>query len=367
MKRRYSWIGLAALIIALAMAAYGVSTLRKGTQTKGPGDKGGFAPPVQVARVYLGTVSTVVDTVGSLQADESVIIRSEATGRVTGIHFTEGRRVVQGDLLVTIDPAEYLAQRDQVAATVTLNQLNFDRAKQLFEDHVISPQAFDEIGAKLHESQANLAFVQERLNKTSIRAPFAGCIGFRRISPGDYVQPGQEIVNLERIDPVKVDFRVSEVFLSRTMLGQTVTVRLDAYPDKSFTGRIYAIDPLLDEANRTIKLRARIANPVNELRPGMFAHVNLILDQRANAILIPEQAVVPMGEETFVYRIADGKAILAKVVTGQRRPGEVEIVKGLGPGDTVVTDGQMRLRDGSPVTIQHAQGVPPTQKPTKGP
>jgi membrane fusion protein (multidrug efflux system) len=351
MKNRTGWIWIAVFLIAAGSTIWGVTTYRKNAVMKPSAAGQPFAMPVEAASVKVGPVVQDVEAVGTLEANESVVIRSEIAGKISGIDFSEGLAVQDGSVLVRIDPAEYKAQVEQAGAVLQLNQLNYDRAKQLNEEKLISPQGYDEIVAKLKESQANLALFQARLDKSTIRAPFSGRLGLRLVSPGSYVQPGQAIVNLEDIGAIKVDFRIPEVYLGRVKTGQTVNIRVDALPDRMFEGRIYAIDPRIDDTSRTILLRAHVPNPGGDLRPGMFARVDLVLAQHPNAILIPEQAVVPMGDDKFVYRIVDGKAALTKIRIGQRQKGEVEIVEGLSPNDTVVTGGQTKIFQNAPVMI----------------
>src|SRR5690606_25032770 len=188
-----------------------------------------------------------------------------------------------------------------------------------------------------------------RLDKTVITAPFEGMIGLRRVSVGDFVNIGQDIVNLEQIDPLKADFRVAEVYLGAVRPGQKIELSADAFPGETFTGEVYAIDPLIDESGRSIVLRARLPNSDDRLRPGLFVRVTLVLNEREDAIQIPEQALVPQGQDQFVFRVVDGKAELTKVTAGIRRDGMVEITEGLGPDDEVVTAGQLKIRDGAPV------------------
>ena len=177
-----------------------------------PPSQGGSPPalPVKIAPVKIGTVTDEVTTIGTLRAEESVVIRSEIAGRVLSIHFAEGQKVSQGDQLVTLDPAEYQAQREESTVAVKLNQLNFERVKDLYNKQLSSRQAYDEAQAKLEESRARQALDQVRLDKTVIHAPFNGVLGLRQISPGAYIQPGQDLVTLAKTDSVKLDFRVSD-------------------------------------------------------------------------------------------------------------------------------------------------------------
>jgi membrane fusion protein (multidrug efflux system) len=182
-----------------------------------------------------------------------------------------------------------------------------------------------------------------------ISAPFDGVVGLRKVSVGDFVNVGQDIVNLEQIDPLKADFRVAELYLGAVRPGQRIELEVDAFPSEAFKGEVYAIDPLIDESGRSILLRARLPNPDNVLRPGLFARVTLVLNERDGAIQVPEQALVPQGQDQYVFRVVDGKAAFTKVKVGIRREGMVEVLEGLGPEDEVVTAGQLKIRDGAEV------------------
>jgi membrane fusion protein (multidrug efflux system) len=373
---RQGWLVSAALI-ATAALIWVLADHNRDTVAQQPGG-GPPALPVEAAKVRVGPVSEEVGTVGTLEANESVIIRSEIAGRVQTIHFSEGQAIAKDAALITIDPIEYRAQYEQADAALQLSRLNFDRSKPLFEEQLLSQQAYDDLAAKHKEAEANLAVAKARLDKTVMRAPFSGQLGLRQISPGDYLQPGQAIVNLEDLDPLKADFRIPDTYVGRIKTGGAVQVSVDAMPDNHFKGTVYAIDPRIDATTRTLVVRARIPNGEGRLRPGMFARVSVVLAKRPNAILIPEQAILPMGNDKFVYRIVDGKAVLTKVTIGQRRTGEVEIVTGLGAGDTVITGGQSKpmIFDGAPVMVIGPGGVPggpagsspapPTTAPKRG-
>lgn len=356
MSARTRIVAVAALL--LAGSAWAVYAQRPGGQPGAAGPPGGMPPmPVEAARVRVGPVAEEIGAVGSLLANESVVVRAEIAGRIVGIDFTEGRAIKAGDVLVRLDGTELAAQVSQSEATVELARANVERVKPIRAENLISPQAFDELSTKLREAEAGLAVARDRLSKTTIRAPFGGTLGLRQVSPGDYLQPGQAVVNLEDVSVVKVDFRVPEAGIGKIGVGQSVSVRVDAFPDRTFTGSIVAVDPRLDETTRTAVVRARVRNPRGELRAGMFARVAVIIGERANAIMIPEQAVVPMGNDAFVFRVVDGKAAMVKVVIGRRSAGEAEIVSGLTADDLVVTGGQMKIRDGAPVAVIN-QGAP---------
>ncbi|MEW6353192.1 MAG: efflux RND transporter periplasmic adaptor subunit [Pseudomonadota bacterium] len=337
--------------VLLALAGQG------GAQPPAGSSGGPPAIPVEIASVQQAAVSTDIPAVGTLRANESVMIRPEIAGRVQAIHFEEGAAVRKGDELITLDDSEPRAQLAESSAAVKLNQLNFKRTQEMFAKKLLSQQEYDQAQANLVESQARQNLHEAQLAKTRLRAPFDGVLGLRRVSPGDYLQLGQDVVNLEDISTLKLDFRVPETYLARIKSGQEVTLKVDAYPGKTFNGVIYSIDPRIDEQTRTLQLRARVPNDEILLRPGMFARVAVVL-KRTQSLVVPEQALVPKGNEQFVYRVADGKALLIKVQTGQRRAGQVEIVSGLNARDTVVTAGQTKLRDGAPVRVVNA---PPAQ------
>ena len=334
----------------LCLAIAGLTTHTVLAADKGAGMAGGPPPmPVEVALVTQGTVNTDISAVGTLQANESVIIRPQISGRIETIHFDEGQTVKKGERLFSLDASEYRAQLAEAEATVKLAKLKFDRSKDLLKKNLSSQQQYDEDAAKLDEANAQLALYKDRLAKTVIRAPFSGILGLRKVSPGDVVQSGQELVNLEDIHLLKLDFRAPEIYLSDLKTGLEVTVVTRAFPNDIFTGKVFAIAPRVDEASRSILLRAHVANDESKLRPGIFAKVELRLASRENALLIPEEALWPVGKDMFVFRVVDGKAMMSKITVGKRLQGQVEVTEGLSKDDTVVTAGQMKLRNQAPV------------------
>lgn len=331
-----------------------------GDPVKGPVNgaaaQGGEAVTVEAAKVTLTALPQAIIAVGSLRSDESVTVRPEAAGRISEIGFKEGQRIAKGDMLLRLDPAVNDAEVLQARANLTLAKTKFDRAVDLAKSNFISGQARDEAENNLKVAQAALALSEAKRAKMEIRAPFSGIVGLRSVSVGDYVKEGADIVNLESIDPLKVDFRVPEVFLKQVRTGQPLEITLDALPGRSYAGRILAINPLVDAAGRSIVIRAQVANPDTTLRPGMFARVRLITGERQDAIVVPEQALVPFGSDQFVFRVVDGKAQRVRVDIGQRGDGRVEIRQGLGPEDTVIVAGQLKVRDGVPVVAAPPAG-----------
>ena len=230
---------------------------------------------------------------------------------------------------------------------------------------VTAPHRFtigDEADAALRTADAAVDLAQARLDKRRLLAPFDAWSGLRNVSPGDFVTTDTRIVNLEQTDPLKVDFRVPELFLPAVAKGQRITLEIDAYPGEAFVGTVRALDPLIDATGRALVVRAEIANDEEKLRPGLFARVRLTLAERQSALFVPEQAIQPQGDKAFVFRVmagGDGKSVarLTPVVLGARRGGEVEVMQGLAPGDVVVDAGLLKIRDGVPVQILPAAGA----------
>jgi membrane fusion protein (multidrug efflux system) len=316
------------------------------------------AMPVRAAIAKVGPAVDEVSAVGTLRADEAVTLRPEIAGRIAEIRFQEGQRVERGAILVRLDQAEFAAVLASSRAQAGLDKQRLDRAEDLFKKAFISGQALDEAKANYARSLAKQREDEARLAKTVILAPFPGVAGLRQVSEGAYVAAGTDIARLEKIDELKLDFRVPETFVGRLKPGQPVRVQLDAYGEQEFAGRVYAIEPAIDEATRTVLVRARVANRDVKLRPGMFARVRAQLAVRENAVWIPEQAIVPRGQDSFVFRVVDGKAEMVKVRTGVRKVGEVEIVSGVAAGDQVVTEGTQRIGPGSTVTVMERPPKP---------
>lgn len=304
------------------------------------------AVPAKLARAVIET-----GAIGTLRADEAVMIRPEIAGRIDRIAFDEGQRVKKGALLATLDAAETRALVASSRAQAGLDKQRLERAADLQRKGFISQQALDEMQSNYARSAAKLREDEAKLAKSEIRAPFSGVAGLRQVSEGAYVAAGTDIARLEKIDQLKLDFRLPETYLAQLKSGLAVSVAVDAFPQASFPGNIYAIEPAVDEQTRTVLARARVANPQLRLRPGLFARVQLTLGVRENAVWIPEEAIVPRGQDSFVWRVTDGKAELVPVQTGTRKVGEVEIMKGVAAGDIVVTDGSQRLVPGMQVSI----------------
>lgn len=312
------------------------------------------AVPVETAQAEAGRAATRIRATGSLRASDAVVVQPEIAGRVTAVLFDQGQAVAAGTPMITLAPETFQAELTMAEAALVLAQENFQRSEALSRRGNTAAQALDEARANLRTAEAEADLARVRLADTSITAPFDGVVGLKEISVGRYVEPGDELVALERIDPLYLDFRLSERWLTKLKVGDSVAVAVDALPGQTFEGTIAALDPKVDVNGRAVQLRATVPNPDRSLRPGLFARVDLDLDAREDAVLVPEAAIVLQEDGPIVYRIEDGKALVTPVATGVRRDGRVEITQGLQAGATVVVNGHVRLRDQAQVEV-----VPP--------
>lgn len=310
--------------------------------------------PVEVAAVETMTINEEVEALGTLAADESIVIAPEIAGRVVALGFREGERVKAGQELVKLDTAILDAELKQAMADLGLARDTNDRLRGLVSRGSGTQVALDESTAKLASSEARVQLAKAKLAQSTILAPFNGVVGLRSVGIGDYVSVGKQLITLTNIDPIKIDFRVPEIFLARVKVGQPVQVRVDAAPDRTFAGQIFAIDPVVDVNGRAIRLRATVPNADLSLKPGLFARLSIIVDQRENAVVVPEMAVVPDGIGKMIYVAENGKARRVPIELGKRLPGKVEVIGGLKPGMQIVTAGQMRLRDGATIAVKEA-------------
>jgi membrane fusion protein (multidrug efflux system) len=292
-----------------------------------------------------------VSAIGTLKSNEAVMIRSEINGRIVEIGFDEGQPVKKGTVLFRLDNTIFRAELAEVEARQLLSQRNYERAKALEGRGHGSVETLDRALAQRRVDQASVNLVRARMEKSIIHAPFDGIVGLRRISVGDYVKAGNDLVNLENIDRIKVDFRVPERYMRVVRTEGAIRITPDALPGEAFDGRIYAIDPQIDPAVRSIAVRALLSNAGRVLRPGMFVRISLIIDRAQKALVVPEEAIVRRGNQQFVFRILKGSAILTPVKLGLRETGRVEVVEGLSVGDTLVTAGHAKLREGSRVDV----------------
>jgi membrane fusion protein (multidrug efflux system) len=322
------------------------------------GAGGGGKPTVEVAQVELMDLVDETQTVGSLRSRQGVVLRPEVSGRITQLNFRDGDRVKKGQLLVQFDDQLPAAQVQQAQAELNIAKANNTRNAELVAQNFISRRTLDESAAAQQVAEAKLALAFATQSRLKIMAPFDGLAGIRSVNVGDYLKDGADIVNLEDMDAIFVDYRLPERFQTKIRRGQSSVVELDALPGRKFSAIVLAIDPLIDANGRSVGVRACIDNRRLQLRPGMFARVNAVFGQRDRARVIPEEAIVPQGGKQFVIKVVNGTTPNSRVSQrtevklGLRSPGKVEVLEGLEPGDSVVTAGQQRVqRDGTEVRV----------------
>ena len=318
----------------------------------------GRAPAVEVAKVESMTLVDETQAVGSLRSRQGVMLRPEVGGRVKQILFTDGQRVRKGQLMVQFEDQLQQAQVAQARAELSIAEANHKRNQELVAQNFISQRSLDESAAALEVSRAKLALAQATLQRLQVLAPFDGITGLKQINVGDYLKDGADMVNVEDIDAVLLDFRLPERFQAKIRAGQKAQLTVDALPGRPFSAIVQAVDPLIEANGRSVGVRGCIDNRQQQLRPGMFARVNAVFGSRDNALVIPEEAIIPQGGRTFVVKVVAGDkpdALISQrvpVKVGLRQPGKVEIVEGLSAGDTVVTAGHQRLqKDGTAVRV----------------
>lgn len=365
-KALYVWVAVAGLALASGGAWWlqnraTSSASSNAAPASAPQRAAGGAPSVEVAKVKTMALRDDAQAVGSLRSRQSVTLKPETAGRVARIAFADGAQVRRGQLLVQLDDTLQRAELSQAQAQLSIARANLKRNQELVAQGFVAQRVVDESQANLQVAEAQVALAEARLQRMRITAPFAGTVGLRSINLGQFVKDGDDLVNLEDTSVLTVDFRLPERYQTRLASGQPVQVQLDALPGKSFEARVLAVDPLLDANGRSIGVRAVMPRtPGAELRPGMFARVLILFSVNDSALVVPEEAMVPQAGKQFVYLLeeqgqGDAKKMVSRrveVELGVRRGAEVEVVKGLEAGATVVVAGQQRLqRDGTVVRV----------------
>jgi membrane fusion protein, multidrug efflux system len=352
-----------------AAAAAGASAARGAAGGAQGGGAGGGPAAVEIAKVQVQRIDDDAQAVGSLRAVQTVVVRPEVSGRVVRLGFTDGARVRKGQLLVQLDNTLQDAQLKQAQAQANIARTNLQRSRELVAQNFVSQSAVDQNLAALEVAEAQVALARAQLSRLAINAPFDGVIGIRSVALGDYVKDGADLVSLEDRSRMWVDFRLPERYVGRAAVGQVVQVTLDALPGQALTGKIEALNALVDADGRSLLVRARIEQPDATLKSGMFARARVVFAVRERALLVPEEALVPQAGKQFIFKAvpasggvasapsANGAApslvsqrIEAKL--GVRLSGRVEILEGLAADDMVVTAGQARLARGDGVPLR---------------
>jgi membrane fusion protein (multidrug efflux system) len=326
-------------------------------------------PQVVVAEARRERVVETLSRVANIQANEMVAISSETDGVVQEMPFEEGQKVEKGQLLVRLDETKLAATLAQAEANFKLSEANFERAKQLAAEKLISQQEFEQNAATFQANQANLDFTKRQLKDAKILAPFEGVVSSRQVSPGQIITKNTIISWLIDYDPVKVEFHVPEKFLGQVKEKQPIEVTVEAFPNEIFRGKVFFVSPYVDPTNRTAQVKAYIPNPDHRLKPGMFASLQLTLLVRENSTVIPEAAITQILTNSQAMVIAvdgSGTAQLRKIKTGVRLVGAIEVLEGLKPGEKVIVEGLQKVVPGAPVRIAAPTGAS-AEVPEKAP
>ncbi len=308
---------------------------------------------VYVEVTHAANTSLPLETkaIGNL-VGRSVEITSDLSGHVKNILFQDGANVTQGTLLIQLDDAVYQAQYESAAAQLDYSESNYGRMKILAKQGVISKQAIDQAESELKEKRAKAQECKVMVDKMKLLAPFEGIVGKRKVHVGDYVTVGQSVVTLTDIKHLHIEYNVPEKILPLLKIGQTVNVKSAAYPGKIFTGKVAFISSTVNTANRSISLYADVPNDNQLLAPGMLVEVTQSLGTENSMVMIPARSLVPVLNGEQVYTVVDGKAVAVPVTTGRRHLDSVQIMSGLSPGMVVITDGQLKIKDGAPVKVK---------------
>ncbi|MBZ0165822.1 MAG: efflux RND transporter periplasmic adaptor subunit [Candidatus Omnitrophica bacterium] len=343
--------GLSVCLLAL-LAAGGCSS--DSTAQQSPQGHGG-PPTVNVVgfKSLRSDLSDKISIIGSLESNESVELRSEISGTIERIKFDEGQRIKAGELLFQIDMEKLKATYDQAQANLKLAETTAHRYQNLVQSKAVSQQEYDQTVATLESNRATVALTREQLSDATITAPFDGVMGERLVSEGQFVGQGTPLGSLYSQDPMKVTFNVPERYVGAIREGQGIALRVAAYKDKNYEGKVYFISPNIDRTTRTVLVKARVPNPQGQLRSGMFANLELIFEVKKDAILIPETALIIKGDSVSVYTVGDDDTVaLRPINVGTRRDGMVEILSGLQAEEVVVTEGYQKIGPGSKVSVR---------------
>lgn len=346
MKTRNQFIVIAVLAALGGAGWYYKDMFLAGAQTQRQ-SAAGRPVPVQTVKARAGSVTETVEAVGTALSNEAVTITTKTAGIVAKVSFNEGQAVKSGQLLAELDGREAVAELEAARATVQIARQNYDRAAKLLGTQAVSQARMDELSALLSAAQARVKVQEARVQDLRIVAPFSGKIGIRRVSIGAFVPPGAVVTTLDDVDVIKLNFLVPETVLAHLKSGAAVKARSEAYPDRDFTGVVRTIDTRIDPTTRSVEARAELPNPDGALKPGLFMTVTLSLGRRDNAVIVPEESLIPVGSRQFVFVVKGGKALRTEVQVGQRITGEVEIRSGVAVGDDIVTAGIQKIRDGS--------------------
>lgn len=331
------------LLVALALMG-----CAKGEEDVASQGGGGFAMPAEVAIAVRDTVVDAIYATGEIEAVQAIELRPEVSGRLTQILVREGASVSQGTPLFKIDDAEIRAEVARLTAERDLSVQALERTRELFAQEASSKSEMELAEANWRSAEARLELEQVRLDRTTVRAPFDGVVGERFVSLGDYVTSSTSLTTLQTFDPQRAAFEVPERYAQKLALGQPVTFSV-ASTQATYEGLVDFVNPVVQLPGRTIEVKARVDNPKRDLIPGMFIEVRLATDVRPSAIVVPEDAVLPLQGADYMWIVTSDTASRKEVKLGVRMPGFVEVLSGIEAGDQVVVGGLERLREGASV------------------
>lgn len=320
------------------------------------GAAGGNQTFVSVMVVEPTSLDNIIKTTGTVLANEEVEIRSEISGKITQLLFKEGQYVRKGTTLLKINDDDLQAQLKKLEYGKKLSEDNEFRQRQLLEKEAISQREYDISLTTVKTNEADIENIRAQLAKTTIKAPFSGRLGLRYVSEGSYITPTSRITTLTNANPAKVEFSIPAKYSDEIRVGSTIKYVTES-SEVQHTGRVYAVDPKIDPQTRTLQMRATSPNGNGSLLPGAFARIQLITSSKGSAITVPNEAVVPEQDGHRVYVVEAGKAVARPVDIGLRGATEIEVLKGLSPGDTLITTGLLQVRPGGPVRIREVLGA----------
>jgi membrane fusion protein, multidrug efflux system len=328
----------------------------KAAGSAAPGPSGQSGPP-QVIKAYVVKNEVLEDritSVGTVIPNEEVDLQCETSGKVVKVHFNEGSQVAKGQLLLTLNDADLQASLKKATIQKELLEKRKERSEKLFARQGVSEEEMETLNAQLSAQVAELEAIQSQIAKTRLLAPFSGQVGLRYVSEGSYVNPTVKIADLIDLSQVKVDFAVPEKYMAVIKKGLRISFTV-AGGTREYAGEVYAIEPKVDQATRTIQIRALSRNTNREILPGAFATVKIILDKIDNAFMIPSQALIPEMDKKKVFVLKQGKATPQEVETGTRTESRIQVTEGLQLGDTVITSGILQLRPGASVKVTEVE------------
>lgn len=344
-------ITLSVITLILGGLAYPKVKSMFNAEPASQGRTGGNAPlRVEAVELDYESIEDRIFASGTVEANESVELSTEATGIITRIYFVEGSTVRRGELLVKINDSELRAQLQRASFRLNLADQREERQRRLLERGGISQDDYDATLNEVNVLRSELKLIEAQIDKTEIRAPFNGIIGLKYVSPGSYIGPNTRIASLQEIDPVKISFSVPERYLSKVAAGDLINFDVQGV-DSTFTGEVYAIEPRIDIQTRTLRVRAISSNEGELLYPGAFANIELILEKIDDALMVPTIAIIPELNRQKVYVMRDGSVKQAFITTGIRTSEKVQVISGLERGDTVLTTGLLQMNPGMSVEI----------------